>query len=210
MARAYAGLKNTAEAVDAACGAIVSWGPTHENRAEALEALKQVLRDAPDLDAYVGRVGQAGGGDRAWKTRSSARPWAWSMPNEEAVRQGDRPIEAGLRSAAQRRRNPPGTWSPATTSRATSKGPCGNCWPRCNSRGATSQLYEDLGQRLRRAEPAGGSRTGLHVDRRDAAQRIGEPRRCWPRSASSRTAGTRRSSTGSRSRESGRWSRPAC
>ncbi len=56
MARAYAGLKNTRKAVDAACGAIVSWGPTHKNRADALKALHQVLRDAPDLDRYVGEL----------------------------------------------------------------------------------------------------------------------------------------------------------
>jgi predicted Zn-dependent protease len=53
LAHACAGLGLTAEAVDAASGAIVSWGPTHQNRAEALEALKRVLREAPNLDAYV-------------------------------------------------------------------------------------------------------------------------------------------------------------
>jgi len=53
MARAYAGLKDTAGAVDAACGAIISWGPRHENRASAIASLQRVLRDAPDLDAYV-------------------------------------------------------------------------------------------------------------------------------------------------------------
>ncbi len=53
MARAYAGRKNTAKAVDAACGAIVSWGPRLDNRRNAVESLKQVLREAPDLDAYV-------------------------------------------------------------------------------------------------------------------------------------------------------------
>ncbi|MHC4181230.1 MAG: tetratricopeptide repeat protein, partial [Planctomycetota bacterium] len=56
MARAYAGLKNTAKAVDAACGAVVSWGPTHKNRRNALKALSQVLRDSPDLDAYVAHL----------------------------------------------------------------------------------------------------------------------------------------------------------
>jgi tetratricopeptide (TPR) repeat protein len=53
MAQAYAGLKNTAPAVDAACEAIVCWGPRHNERQEALDTLKQVLRDSPDLDAYV-------------------------------------------------------------------------------------------------------------------------------------------------------------
>ena len=56
MSQAYAGLGNTAKAVDAACGAIVSWGPTHKNRREALEALRQVLRAAADLDGYVAEL----------------------------------------------------------------------------------------------------------------------------------------------------------
>ncbi len=53
QARAYAGLGKTAEAVDAACGAIVSWGPTHRNRANAIQSLKDVLQQAQDLNAYV-------------------------------------------------------------------------------------------------------------------------------------------------------------
>jgi tetratricopeptide (TPR) repeat protein len=53
MAQAYAGLKKTARAVDAACGAIVSWGPRIDQRRSALESLKGVLRQSPDLDAYV-------------------------------------------------------------------------------------------------------------------------------------------------------------
>jgi predicted Zn-dependent protease len=52
-ARAYAGLGKTPEAVDAACGAVVSWGPTSRNRAAALESLRQVLHQAKDLDGYV-------------------------------------------------------------------------------------------------------------------------------------------------------------
>jgi predicted Zn-dependent protease len=53
LARACAGLGKTAEAVDAASGAVVSWGPTHRNRTQAISALMQVLREAPNLDAYV-------------------------------------------------------------------------------------------------------------------------------------------------------------
>ena len=55
-ARAYAGLHQTAQAVDAACGAIVSWGPRHDQRAQALNALRQVLRESADLDAYVAQL----------------------------------------------------------------------------------------------------------------------------------------------------------
>jgi len=53
LADAYAGLKNTTKAVDAASGAIVAWGPTHRNRQQAVETLKRVLRNAPDRDAFA-------------------------------------------------------------------------------------------------------------------------------------------------------------
>ena len=53
LAQAWAGLKNTPEAVEAACGAIVSWGPRADRRADALNILRDVLRRSPDLDAYV-------------------------------------------------------------------------------------------------------------------------------------------------------------
>ncbi len=56
QARAYAGLGKTAEAVDAACGAIVSWGNNIANRNNAIESLRQVLRQAKDLDAYVAQL----------------------------------------------------------------------------------------------------------------------------------------------------------
>ncbi len=53
LSHAYTGLKMTAEAVDAASGAVVTWGETHRNRADALQALEAVVKDAPDLDSYV-------------------------------------------------------------------------------------------------------------------------------------------------------------
>jgi tetratricopeptide (TPR) repeat protein len=53
QSQAYAALKMTAEAVDAACGAIVSWGPRHEQRQYALQNLERVLRNAAGLEAYV-------------------------------------------------------------------------------------------------------------------------------------------------------------
>ena len=53
LAQAYAGLDKTAEAVEAASGAIVSWGPTHYNRTQAIAALKQVLWNARNLNGYV-------------------------------------------------------------------------------------------------------------------------------------------------------------
>lgn len=53
QALAYAGLGKTAEAVEAASGAIVSWGPRHNQRAEALRALERVLEKSPDLAAFI-------------------------------------------------------------------------------------------------------------------------------------------------------------
>src|SRR5262249_39825651 len=42
LAEAYAGLKKTPEAVEAAGSAIIAWGPKHQNRAEALATLRRV------------------------------------------------------------------------------------------------------------------------------------------------------------------------
>jgi predicted Zn-dependent protease len=56
LARSYAGLKRTPEAVDAAGGAVVSWGADRRNRTQALETLKQVLQESPDLGAFVAHL----------------------------------------------------------------------------------------------------------------------------------------------------------
>jgi tetratricopeptide (TPR) repeat protein len=56
LARAFSGLGKTAEAVDAAGNAVVSWGQQHHQRDEALKALLQVLREAKDLDGYVAHL----------------------------------------------------------------------------------------------------------------------------------------------------------
>ena len=53
LAQAHAGLKQTPEAVEAAGGAIVAWGPRHPRRAEALMRVKNVLAGSADLDAFV-------------------------------------------------------------------------------------------------------------------------------------------------------------
>ena len=46
-AQAWAGLKNTPEAVEAACGAIVSWGPQADGRAQALERFATCFANRP-------------------------------------------------------------------------------------------------------------------------------------------------------------------
>lgn len=55
-AGAWSGLGETDRAVDAAAGAIVSWGRNTGSRQDELNRLVQVLRDAKDLDAYVKRL----------------------------------------------------------------------------------------------------------------------------------------------------------
>ncbi|MFZ5831961.1 MAG: hypothetical protein ACOY3P_17900, partial [Planctomycetota bacterium] len=56
LARAYAGLGDTWEAVDAASAAIVCWGPRHERRQEALHTLREVLMQSKDLGAFAARL----------------------------------------------------------------------------------------------------------------------------------------------------------
>lgn len=53
LASAYSGLGDTVKAVDAAVGALVSWGPRHNERSDALATLTEILKTAKDLDAYV-------------------------------------------------------------------------------------------------------------------------------------------------------------
>jgi tetratricopeptide (TPR) repeat protein len=53
LARAYAGLDKTPEAVEAAGGAIVAWGSRRDQRTQALDTLQSVLLRSPDLDAFV-------------------------------------------------------------------------------------------------------------------------------------------------------------
>ncbi len=56
LSQAYSGLQKTPEAVDAACGAIVSWGPRHDQRSHALSSLESVLRTATDLEKYIAHL----------------------------------------------------------------------------------------------------------------------------------------------------------
>jgi tetratricopeptide (TPR) repeat protein len=53
LARSYAGLKNTTQAVDAASSSIVVWTRRQGQRQAALETLREVLQNSPDLNAYV-------------------------------------------------------------------------------------------------------------------------------------------------------------
>jgi tetratricopeptide (TPR) repeat protein len=56
QAQALVRLGRTADAVDAAAGAVISWGRHDEQRNQALGALESVLLNAEDLDAYVAEL----------------------------------------------------------------------------------------------------------------------------------------------------------
>jgi tetratricopeptide (TPR) repeat protein len=100
LSAAYAGLKNTPQAVDAACGAIVSWGRTHENRGRALEHLRQVLRDAPDLDGYVVRL------DKQAAETGLHNPIVRKALGRVCFEKQQYAMETSLPDATQRRRDP--------------------------------------------------------------------------------------------------------
>jgi ferritin-like metal-binding protein YciE len=53
LAQAHSRLNQTAEAVEAAMGAIICWGPQHNQRTNALRSLTNALEAAKDLAAYV-------------------------------------------------------------------------------------------------------------------------------------------------------------
>ena len=53
QASAYAGLQRTPEAVDAAMGAVVSWGRDQRNQRSAIDALRHVIEQSPDLSVYI-------------------------------------------------------------------------------------------------------------------------------------------------------------
>ncbi|MFQ5506139.1 MAG: hypothetical protein ACE5F1_15305, partial [Planctomycetota bacterium] len=67
LSQAYIGRGMVDKAVDASAAAVVSWGTSHGNRAHALDALRAVLRQIPDLDTFVrrwdARVEESGGMD---------------------------------------------------------------------------------------------------------------------------------------------------
>ena len=56
LARAYSGLGDTWEAVEAASGAILCWSQQKNERERAVVALQGVLGQSPDLDAYVAKL----------------------------------------------------------------------------------------------------------------------------------------------------------
>lgn len=86
QAEAYAGLKLTGRGVEAACGAIISWGPTHANRVHAVETLKNILRRSPDLAAYTAEL------DKETESNNEDRPIVRKALGQVLLEQGKFPL----------------------------------------------------------------------------------------------------------------------
>ncbi len=187
LARAYAEEKKTAEAVDAACGAVVSWGPRQSDRAEALATLQKVLDEALDLDSYLAALNRraaAAGEDNAIVRKAAGQVYAERKQYARAVTQ--------LRAAEELQ------GGDAETYRALLE-----CYDRLNDQhGAIetllrwreldrrdAKLYEDLGRRLDRlgqgdeAERAYTSIVEMLPSEAESHQRLAEIRQHqnrWP------------------------------
>jgi predicted Zn-dependent protease len=150
--RAYAGLKKTPEAVDAAAAAIVAWGNNINNRYNAIQSLKDVLRAAPDLDNYVRRLDK-----QSAETREENPILRKAIGQVYLERSAYRKAVEQLRIAAEVQPNDAETYKALI-----------DCYDRQNDQqGAIEQLlawrqlavrdiklYEDLGNRLEKSGQA--------------------------------------------------------
>ncbi len=146
QARAYAGLKKTPEAVEAAAAAVVAWGHNTGNRNAAMEALRSVLFAAPDLDAYVVRL------DRQTAESGLENPIVRNAIGQVYLRMGEyaRAITQ-LRLAAQVQPNDAETHRALLDCYDRQQDLQGAAEELLRSREASPRdikLYEDLGNRL--------------------------------------------------------------
>ncbi len=58
LSQSHARMGNTREAVDAASGAIIAWGPRHDRRRSAGNQMKSAISQAKDLDGYIAYLDQ--------------------------------------------------------------------------------------------------------------------------------------------------------
>jgi tetratricopeptide (TPR) repeat protein len=84
LASAYSGLGKTFDAVDAACGAIVSWGASYRERASAIDRLKNVIGSEAKLDDLVAQL------DRQAQERGMDNPIVRKAVGEAYQEKGDR------------------------------------------------------------------------------------------------------------------------
>ncbi|MBN2293049.1 MAG: tetratricopeptide repeat protein, partial [Pirellulales bacterium] len=145
LARAYAGLKNTVEAVDAAGAAIVAWGPRHDRRQEAVNTLVDVLRGSPDLDAYVAEL------DKSVEETGMENPIVRKHLGQVYMERGKfEKAAAQLKLAVESQPNDAGTYKKLIACYDAKKDKTGAIaqllqWVQLNRRDI--ELYADLGRR---------------------------------------------------------------
>ena len=92
LADAYAGLKKTPEAVEAAGASIVAWGSRSENRALGLKTLKEVLLRSADLDAFVDHFDKQKQ-DSAIVRKALGQAYGEKKEHVKAIKQLERAVE---------------------------------------------------------------------------------------------------------------------
>lgn len=162
QATAYAGLNKTAQAVDAACGAIVSWGPHIEQRTQALSSLEQVIRGAADLDRYVADL------DRQTAESGADNPLVRKALGKVYLERGQLAMAAEqLRAACQLQPNDAQTHQKLVECfdrQDDAQGAIGQLIQSLELSRRSIQLYQDLGQRydkLQRPEDAERAYTSI-------------------------------------------------
>lgn len=94
LADSYSALGETEKAVDAAAGAVVSWGPRKDQRQGALDALRRVMTSAEDLDEYAAVL------DRKAEESAADSPLLRKMLGEVLLEKGQHAAaETQLRAA---------------------------------------------------------------------------------------------------------------
>ena len=173
QAQALAGLKRMPEAVDAACGAIISWGNNAQNRGQALEALRNILRGCERLDAFVAELDAQTaktGNDNAFVRKALGQVYNERGQFDKALAQlrlacelqpNDAEIHQALVACCDKQNDKQGAIREASGRAAT--------------RAAGHQSLQGPGPppgRIARRPPSGA---GLHVDRRGARLRSRKP-----------------------------------
>ncbi len=193
LAQAYGGLQNTPKAVDAASGAIVSWGSNQSNRQNAVNSLEAVLASAPNLDAYVVEL------DKQVEESGLENPIVRQAVGKAFMKRNRYPD--AIKQLELARQTQP---NDADTNKLLVE-----CYDRQNdTAGAVRQLlasvelsrrelalYQDLGKRYQALGQADQAEARIHPSSR-CNRTNPKATRCWPRFASSKAAGTKRSTSG--------------
>ena len=174
QAQALAGLKRMPEAVEAACGAIISWGANVKNRAHAWRPCGTSC-EAARANSTPSSPNSTFRPPRPAKTTlTSIKPLG--QVYMQRGQYGNAVVQlCGLRVAAQRRGDLPVARRLLRHAERQAGRHSGTARPRCNFHGGTSNSTRSWRAPLGIARrPRGG--TGLHFDCRSARRRVRKPR----------------------------------